>query len=193
MAMSSIDKSGELLIVCGLSGSGKSTLARHAIKAMPDAVRYLNTFTTRQRRSGEDELEYTFVSDDIYSQTKSAATAWDESVVYGNRYGVNAGAYIERMKYGENFIVCSVPDNEVVDEMKDIYSPDRVKTIHIQTNRFLSAERMRQRDQVVNIGRVAIDYAMQSNNFNADYLFNPSDSIDTDKEQFVKLTRRILA
>lgn len=68
----SIDKPGDLLIVCGLSGSGKSTLARHALQMFPQELKYMNTLTTRPRRQDEDNVEYTFVDVDTYPPNESS-------------------------------------------------------------------------------------------------------------------------
>ena len=163
----SIDKPGELIMTCGLSGSGKSTLARHALSELGDKLNYLNTITTRPQRSNEDTLEYTFTSLPEYERRKVRSSLWDESVIYENYYGVDAGYYIDRMDSGQNFIVCSVPSNDVIDEMSAIYSRGRIKTIHIPIFQFAAMERMLQRDTKVDMARVAIDAAMTQERFDA--------------------------
>jgi len=152
----------------------------------------MNTITTRPRRQDEDNIEYTFMSDDEYDQAKSAASLWDESLIYGNRYGLDAGVYRERMNQGENFIVCSIPSNDIVKEMGMVYRREYMKTIHLLTDLELSRERMRRRDLVVSLGRVAIDAAMNMADFQADYFLRPSRSLGSDKENFVRLVRDII-
>lgn len=191
--MRSIDKAGELLVLCGLSGSGKSTLARHALAKLNGHLQYLNTYTTRQKRLNEDDLEYTFVTDDEYDRAKGEASIWDESIIYNNRYGVDASQYIARMDQGESFIVCSVPDHNVVMSMRSIYSYDRVKTIYLPIDTDVSAERMRDRDSAINFGRVAMDSILWSERFDADYIFNPSESQDSDKRAFIELVKGIMS
>lgn len=189
----SIDKPGELILTCGLSGSGKSTLARHAISELSDNISYLKTVTTRPQREDEDTLEYTFVDLSKYRSLKLHSMLWDESVVYGNFYGVDAQSYINEMENGQNFIVCTVPSNDVVDEMSAIYSRERIKTVYVPTLQSVSMERMQRRDTKVDIARVAIDSALMQEKFNADYTLSLSDSLGVDKERFINIIRRIIS
>ncbi len=180
-------------MTCGLSGSGKSTLARHALSKLGDRLNYLNTITTRPQRNNEDTLEYTFTSLPEYERRKAQSSLWDESVIYENYYGVDAGYYIDRMDGGQNFIVCSVPSNDIIDEMGAIYSRKRIKTIHIPTFQSAAMERMRQRDAKVDMARVAIDAAITQGGFDADYTLSLSDSLDIDQERFLNIIRGIIA
>jgi guanylate kinase len=180
-------------MTCGLSGSGKSTLARHALSNLSDKLNYLNTVTTRPQRSNEDTLEYTFTSLPEYECRKAQSSLWDESIIYENYYGVDAGYYIDRMDDGQNFIVCSVPSNNVIDEMSAIYSKWRIKTIHIPTFQSAAMERMRQRDTKVDMARVAIDAAITQERFDADYTLSLSGSLEVDKERFLNIVRSIIA
>lgn len=180
-------------MTCGLSGSGKSTLARHALSELSGRLSYLNTITTRPQRDNEDTLEYTFTSLSEYETRKAQSKLWDESVVYDNYYGVDAQSYIDRMDDGENFIICTIPSNDIVDEMGAIYSRERIRTIHIPTFQFTAVERMRQRDAKVDMARVAIDAAIAQEQFDADYTLSLSDSLDVDKERFLNIIRSIIA
>lgn len=189
----SIDKPGELILTCGLSGSGKSTLARYAVSELNDNLSYLKTVTTRPQRENEDTLEYVFTDLPGYESLKLHSKLWDESVVYGNHYGVDAQSYINRMKDGHNFIACTIPSNDVVDEMSAIYSRERIKTVYIPTLRSVATERMQRRDTKVDMARVAIDSAIAQEKFDADYTLNLSDSLDIDKERFVNIIRRIIS
>ena len=188
----SIDKPGELILTCGLSGSGKSTLARYAVSELSDNLSYLKTITTRPRRENEDTLEYTFADLPGYESLKLRSKLWDETLVYGNFYGVDAQSYINRIENGQNFIACTVPTNDIVDEMSAIYSRERIKTVYIPTLRSVAMERMQHRDTKITIARVAIDSAIAQEKFNADYTLELSDSLDMDKERFINIIRRII-
>lgn len=189
----SIDKPGELILTCGLSGSGKSTLARHAVSILGGDLNYLKTITTRPQRDNEDDFEYTFVSVTEYGSLKRQSWLWDESVIYGNFYGVDAQSYINRMDDGQNFIACTIPSNDVVNEMSTIYSRESIKTIYIPTPSSIAVERMQHRDTKVNLARVAIDSVIAQEEFDADYILDLSDSLDVNKEKFVKTIRGIIA
>ena len=189
----SIDKPGDLIVTCGLSGSGKSTLVRHALAELNGRLNYLNTITTRAQRDNEDTLEYTFVGLQEYKVRKAQSKLWDESFVYENYYGVDAQTYIDRMDDGQNFIVCSVPSNDVIDEMRAIYSRERIITIHIPTSQSIAKERMRQRDAMINLARVAIDATISEQEFDAYYTLSLNGSVDNDRETFVNIIREIIA
>ena len=187
----SIDKPGDLLIVCGLSGSGKSTLARHALQMFPQELKYMNTLTTRPRRQEEDDVEYTFVDVDTYHQMKAAANRWDESLIYGNYYGLNPDNYIAQLEQGTNLIVCSTPSDKVVRDMSDIYG-DSLKSIYVKTAPATSAERLSQRNIIRDMSRIAIDATMVDDGFMADFSFDPSGKLEIDKVNFVALIERII-
>lgn len=187
----SIDKSGDLLVVCGLSGSGKSTLARHALRMFPQELKYMNTLTTRPRRQDEDDIEYTFVGIGAYSQMKAAANRWDESLIYGNYYGLNPDDYIAQLEQGTNLIVCSTPSGKVVGDMADIYG-DSLKSIHVKTTPTTSAERLRQRNIMRDMSRVALDAVMLDDGFIADFSFDPSGRLEIDTANFAVLIERII-
>lgn len=187
----SIDKPGDLLVVCGLSGSGKSTLARHALRMFPQELKYMNTLTTRPRRQDEDDIEYTFVDVGTYRQMKAAANRWDESLIYGNYYGLNPDDYIAQLEQGTNLIVCSTPSGKVVGDMADIYG-DSLKSIHVKTTPTTSAERLRQRNIMRDMSRVALDAVMLDDGFTADFSFDPSGRLEIDTANFVVLIERII-
>jgi len=187
----SIDKPGDLLVVCGLSGSGKSTLARHALRMFPQELKYMNTLTTRPRRQDEDDIEYTFVDVGTYRQMKAAANRWDESLIYGNYYGLNPDDYIAQLEQGTNLIVCSTPSDKVVGDMSDIYG-DSLKSILVKTTPATSAERLRQRNIMHDMSRVALDAVMLDDGFTADFSFDPSGRLEIDTANFVVLIERII-
>lgn len=187
----SIDKPGDLLVVCGLSGSGKSTLARHALRMFPQELKYMNTLTTRPRRQDEDDIEYTFVDVGTYRQMKAAANRWDESLIYGNYYGLNPDDYIAQLEQGTNLIVCSTPSDKVVGDTSDIYG-DSLKSILVKTTPATSAERLRQRNIMHDMSRVALDAVMLDDGFTADFSFDPSGRLEIDTANFVVLIERII-
>lgn len=188
----SIDRPGNLIAVCGNSGSGKSTLVRHALGELPKRLRYMNTYTTRKQRPGEDSVEYTFVDTESYDQIRQKAKLWDESSIYGNLYGLDAAVYLQALQKGENIVFCSVPSSEIIDAMRSIYGAQTLKTIHLLTDLETSHERARSRDGGLDLGRVALDSTVDSS-FIADYQLGTADSIQESQKSFVQLIRRIIA
>jgi guanylate kinase len=192
----SIDSVGKLLITCGLSGSGKSTLVRRALNAYPDKLDYMNTLTTRPRRENEDDVEYTFVTHEEYNQAKYQSSSWDESVIYGNYYGLSPDKYIDIMNNGKSLMLCSIPSNDIIENMARIYGRERIETIHLMTPLALAAERLIDRDISMEIGRLAIDKELTppdgSINFQSDFVFEPSGALQKDMVRFANLVGGIL-
>src|SRR5690606_30788963 len=129
-------------------------------------------------------------------RAKSQATSWDESVIYGNYYGLDPGEYINRMNRGENLIVCSIPSEEIIEDMSDAYGQERIKTIHLATQLALAAERLNARNTPLEIGRLATDNALitsdGSGGFQPDYVFEPSGDLRKDKLRFANLVGGII-
>lgn len=191
MANHYIDKKGELIAVCGSSGSGKSTLVRYALSTMVDNLDYMKTITTREPRPHEDDVEYTFATSSEYDRMRDRASVWDESLIYGNRYGVNASFYIEEIRKGRNLIFCSVPSSTILDGMCQVYG--KITTVHLKTDLETSFERQKMRDGVKNLGRLAVDRAMDVQKaFTADYIMQPTRVIDDDKAEFLKIIMGII-
>ena len=184
-------KPGILLAVCGLSGSGKSTLVRHALQMFPQELQYMNTLTTRLRRKNEDNIEYTFVDADTYNRLKTMSGQWDESLIYGNYYGLDPGSYIAQLEQGMNFIICSAPSDKIVGDMINIYG-DSLKSIHIKTTQSTSAERLHQRSATQDMSRIDLSAMMINERFTSDFSFEPSGDLDIDKVAFTTLIERII-
>ena len=190
----SIDRVGNLIAVCGNSGSGKSTLVRHALHELPGELKYMNTITTRPRRLDEDDVEYTFVSGLEYEQYRHSASIWDETIIYGNRYGVNATLHKEALDQGQNVIFCTIPSFEVMEDMRSIYGQAVLKTVQLMAGLERSAEQAKARDGAVDLGRTASDNTTDNDDqFEADYTLVPSGSLGTDKVNFLNIIRIIIS
>ena len=122
---------------------------------------------------------------------KAAANRWDESLIYGNYYGLNPDDYIAQLEQGTNLIVCSTPSGKVVGDMADIYG-DSLKSIHVKTTPTTSAERLRQRNIMHDMSRVALDAVMLDDGFIADFSFDPSGRLEIDTANFAVLIERII-
>lgn len=80
-------KKGLLFILSGPSGSGKTTLAKKVIQKISD-IRFVVSYTTRSRRSGEkDGVDYKFVSDRTFDDLIACKRLSEWAIVHGHRYG----------------------------------------------------------------------------------------------------------
>ena len=75
--------------------------------------------------------------------------------------------------------------------MSDIYG-DSLKSILVKTTPATSAERLRQRNIMHDMSRVALDAVMLDDGFTADFSFDPSGRLEIDTANFVVLIERII-
>ena len=77
----------KFVAIGGKSGIGKTTLINSLIAIYPSIFRRPISYTTRQRREGEDKSEYIFISTDeiklLFEQGKLVNLDFN----YGNYYG----------------------------------------------------------------------------------------------------------
>ncbi|KAB2640387.1 MAG: guanylate kinase [Verrucomicrobia bacterium] len=80
------ERTGILLVVSGPSGSGKTTLCRRL--AADKAAHYSISCTTRQPRPGEiADLDYHFLSGELFAARVAAGDFLEYALVHGNHYG----------------------------------------------------------------------------------------------------------
>ena len=98
-------KTAHLFIIAAPSGGGKSTLCHRVLKRFPE-MRYSVSFTTRQRRRGEqDGVDYHFINKrDFKNRIKSGK--WAEwAVVHGNYYGTSADFLADALAAGRDILL----------------------------------------------------------------------------------------
>jgi ribose 1,5-bisphosphokinase PhnN len=185
---------GKLLLVCGKSGSGKSTMARYALDAFPDRLRYMNTYTTRPRREGEDEVEYTFVSTDEYTKVAQNVPEWDEAIVYGNKYGINSSVYIEHLEQGINLMLCTTPTIEMIEATSRFYGKHRMRVVNIKSVLTEDRERIVNSRPFSELARNAIDATFGNEAFqlHVDVEFQPVYKLELDTQRFITLIGGII-
>jgi guanylate kinase len=190
---------GKLILVSGVSGAGKTTLIAHALKIVPPSfprrresrtksipqLSYLNTFTTRPMREGEEGThEYEFVDAATYAELKKNSTAWDHTDYKGYSYGADIAQARDVLSQGGN-IICSVaPDNDVIAEMSRLYGTE-VITIWIEAPMHIAAERVS--NDVIRKNRNESDSAKESFNI----VFSPSGVLQADEKEFAKLIQTL--
>ena len=83
-------KTAHLFIIAAPSGGGKSTICRQVLKHFSD-MRYSVSYTTRQRRQGEQNgVDYHFVGKHDFEDGIRAGKWAEWAVVHGNYYGTSA-------------------------------------------------------------------------------------------------------
>ena len=83
-------KTAHLFIISAPSGGGKSTICRQVLKHFSD-MRYSVSYTTRQRRQGEQNgVDYHFIGKHDFKDGIKAGKWAEWAVVHGNYYGTSA-------------------------------------------------------------------------------------------------------
>ncbi|MDD5040861.1 MAG: hypothetical protein PHX87_01780 [Candidatus Peribacteraceae bacterium] len=96
--------SGTLVLVIGPSGVGKSVVLRKLKKLHPEFV-FPRSATTRQRRSGEGDDLYRFVTDGVFDQLVSQAKVLEWATVHGGaRYGTLEEEIVPPMTQGKTVV-----------------------------------------------------------------------------------------
>jgi len=95
---------GLLLVVSSPSGAGKTTLCHRLIDEFPDIV-FSVSYTTRERRRGEEEgVDYHFVDDDTFTRMVDAGEFAEWAEVHGNRYGTTVAAVRQALEGGRHVL-----------------------------------------------------------------------------------------
>jgi guanylate kinase len=94
-----------LVILSGPSGVGKdAVLARLKESGLP--IKYITTLTTRPRRDNEkDDIDYRFVSIDIFQEMIKKNELMEWANVYGNWYGVPKRDVEQALDQGQDVMV----------------------------------------------------------------------------------------
>jgi len=92
---------GKLVLLIGPSGVGKSVILRELMKRHPEAV-FPRSATTRDRRKGESDNLYRFVSDEDFDALVEKGEVLEWAVVHGEaRYGTLADEIIPAIEEGK--------------------------------------------------------------------------------------------
>ena len=183
--------SGKFIVACGNSGAGKSTLVRGALFEFKESLNYLRTSTTRTRRPNEDEVEYEFVDIESYKRLAKESKTWDDTIIYGNHYGVDYGNYNSQLDAGLNYIVCTVPDLEIVESLKSTYGIYRTSTLLINVSHEVTKQRLKNERITGEMSRLAIEESFETPN-SFDLIFTPTGDLDSTQQSFNKIIGDIL-
>jgi|GEM_PF-529994 guanylate kinase len=92
---------GKLVLIIGPSGVGKSVILKELKKMHPE-FHFPRSATTRQKREGEGDQLYKFLSDDEFDQLISSEKVLESAVVHeGARYGTLAEEIIPYIEEGK--------------------------------------------------------------------------------------------
>lgn len=95
------DKKGKLVLLLGPSGVGKSVILQELMQRHPEIV-FPRSATTRERREGESDTLYRFVSDEEFDALIEEGEVLEWAVVHGEaRYGTLADEIIPAIEDGK--------------------------------------------------------------------------------------------
>jgi guanylate kinase len=96
---------GNLIIISSPSGGGKGTLIREILKSVPD-VGYSVSYTTRERRKGEEDgRHYFFVSLEKFDALIASGEFLEYAEVHGNLYGTSLTQVTSETELGRDIIL----------------------------------------------------------------------------------------
>lgn len=100
---------GRLFIVSAPSGTGKTSLTHALIEKLAERgrkARFSVSYTTRKPRPGEkNDLDYHFVSKDVFTQMVAEDAFIEHAEVFGRHYGTGREATEKALKKGIDVIL----------------------------------------------------------------------------------------
>ena len=94
---------GKFIIILGPTGSGKSVLLNYIHERFPELV-FSTSYTTREKRPGQENTSYTFVSKEEFEE-RIASGGFLEYAAYGaNYYGTPKEEILEALAEGKILI-----------------------------------------------------------------------------------------
>jgi guanylate kinase len=95
---------GLLIVVSSPSGAGKTTLCHRLIDEFPSIV-FSVSYTTRERRRGEEEgIDYHFVDRTKFDEMVANEEFAEWAEVHGNRYGTTVSAVNQALEGGRHVL-----------------------------------------------------------------------------------------
>jgi guanylate kinase len=96
---------GTLFIISAPSGTGKTTILKEIIATVP-RVSFSVSYTTRPARDGEkNEIDYYFVSKEVFSEIRERNDFLEWAEVHGNFYGTRRQTVLEQLEQGNDIIL----------------------------------------------------------------------------------------
>jgi len=121
-------QSGKIIVIVAPSGTGKTTLISR-VKAVFPQIKESISYTTRYKRSGEDNgKQYFFISKDEFENKIKNDDFLEWAVVHENYYGTSKQFLFDQIQNG-SFVLCDI-DVQGADNVKK-YFKDQAEVIFI--------------------------------------------------------------
>ena len=121
-------QSGKIIVIVAPSGTGKTTLISR-VKAVFPQIKESISYTTRYKRSGEDNgKQYFFISKDEFENKIKNDDFLEWAVVHENYYGTSKQFLFDQIQNG-SFVLCDI-DVQGADSVKK-YFKDQAEVIFI--------------------------------------------------------------
>ena len=123
-----------LVILSGVSGAGKDTIKKELMKRM-EKIDTLPSFTSRQRRTGEEEgIQYHFISKDEFEDKIKKGDFYEFDLHHGNYYGTSRELLNNKIKEGK-IIVKDIEVNGTENLLKLLKNDTKIVTIFIRVEK----------------------------------------------------------
>ncbi len=129
---------GTLILVMGPTGSGKSVLMEHVRTTFP-GIKYLRTYTTRERRSALENASYQFIDAPAFEKMIENNEFIEWAKFGGNLYGTSKTEIEENLSEGNTLI--KEMEVQGIRQMLEQLPREEVKVIYIDAGSWEELER----------------------------------------------------
>ena len=143
-----------LVILSGVSGSGKDTIKRELINRINNVVT-IASFTDRQKRNGDKEGQYNFVTKEKFEEMIKNDELYEYSVHHNHYYGTSKKVLDDSIKQGK-IIVKDIDVNGTEDLIKIFKDHIKVVTIFLKVPKEILKRRLENREDKSDIREIKL-------------------------------------
>ena len=143
-----------LVILSGVSGAGKDTIKRELINRINNVVT-IASFTDRQKRNGDKEGQYNFVTKEKFEEMIKNDELYEYSVHHNHYYGTSKKVLDDSIKQGK-IIVKDIDVNGTEDLIKIFKDHIKVVTIFLKVPKEILKRRLENREDKSDIREIKL-------------------------------------